>query len=221
MKTRFTLILALIAFCLVPQMTKAQKVELTPLYGYQLGAKLNYPGGFLRLDDGDQYGIALTVNTINDIGIEFWWMRQDAEMTIRDNIFVPFETRVSDMAVDWFQIGGMRYLDLPNEKIRPFGGVSLGLAVFTPSNPNLDLVDRSLGSTTRFSFAINGGVKIMMSERIGLRLQGQLLVPVEWGGIYIGIGSGGPSTGASLGSTILMGAFSGGIVIGLGGASGD
>ena len=139
-------------------------------------------------------------------------------MTIRDNIVAPFETKVSDMAVDWFQIGGMKTLPLPNEKIIPFGGASLGLAVFTPSNPNLDIVERSLNSTTRFAFAINGGIKIMASERVGIRLQGQLLVPVEWGGIYIGGGSGGVSSGVSLGSTILMGAFSGGIVIGLGGA---
>ena len=42
--------------------TYAQKLELTPIYGYQLGAKLNYRGGFVRLDDGDQYGVALGVN---------------------------------------------------------------------------------------------------------------------------------------------------------------
>jgi len=214
-------ILSIVAACLIfclPELSNAQKIELTPLYGYQLGAKLNYPGGFIRLDDGDQYGLALTVNVRPEMGIELFWLRQDAEMTIRDNIFVPFETRVSDMAVDWFQVGGVRYLQLQNEKIIPFGGASLGLAVFTPSNPNTDLVNQSLGSTTRFSFAINGGVKIMVNERIGIRLQGQLLVPVEWGGIYVGIGTGGPSTGASVGSSILMGAFSGGIVIGLGGS---
>ena len=52
----------------------------------------------------------------------------------------------------------------------------------------------------------------MFSERIGLNLQGNLMVPVQWGGFYVGVGSGGASSGVSLNSTTIVGGFSGGLV---------
>ena len=56
----------------------------------------------------------------------------------------------------------------------------------------------------------------MLSERVGINLQGNLLFPVEWGGFYIGAGTGGVSTGINTGTTIVMGGFSGGLVFRLG-----
>jgi hypothetical protein len=52
----------------------------------------------------------------------------------------------------------------------------------------------------------------MLSDRVGINLQGNLLFPVEWGGFYVGAGTGGVSSGINAGSTIVMGGFSGGLV---------
>ena len=41
----------------------AQVFEITPSYGYQFGTKIDYYGGYLRFEDGDQYAINLAVET--------------------------------------------------------------------------------------------------------------------------------------------------------------
>ena len=54
----------------------AQKVEITPQYGYQVGAKYNYYGGYLKLKSSDQYGLTFGVNATDDITVEFMWAQQ-------------------------------------------------------------------------------------------------------------------------------------------------
>ena len=209
------LFLVVIACMAMSPALMAQKIELTPMYGYQLGAKLDYGPGYLKITDGSQYGVTLNANIRDGIAAELSWWRQDAELRLKDKFDLPLETRLSDVAVDYFLLGAVKYAEL--NQFRPFAGFSGGLVIFTPNNENQDVLNRSLSSSTKFAFTFTGGIKYMISEKVGIRIQGQLLFPVEWGGIYVGIGTGGPSTGASLGSTIIQGAFSGGLIIGLGG----
>ena len=56
----------------------------------------------------------------------------------------------------------------------------------------------------------------MISEVVGINLQGNLLFPVEWGGVYVGGGTGGVSGGASVSTTTVIGGFSGGLIFRLG-----
>ena len=67
-------------------------------------------------------------------------------------------------------------------------------------------------NSTEFAFAFKGGVNIMISDMIGINLQGNLMFPVNWGGVYIGGGSGGVSGGVGVSSTTIIGGFSGGLV---------
>jgi len=56
----------------------------------------------------------------------------------------------------------------------------------------------------------------MISKVVGINLQFNLLFPIEWGGVYVGGGSGSVSGGVSTsGSTIIVG-FIGGLVLRLG-----
>jgi hypothetical protein len=68
----------------------------------------------------------------------------------------------------------------------------------------------------RFAIGIGAGMKVMFTERIGIRLQGRLLMPMYFAGVgfYAGIGTGGASSGLSLntGSVIFQGDFQGGLV---------
>ena len=56
----------------------------------------------------------------------------------------------------------------------------------------------------------------MFSEKIGLDVHIRALAPVTWGGIGVGVGTGGVSTGAYVGSSFISGDVGGGIVIRLG-----
>lgn len=203
-------VLVIILFAFVSFSGTAQAFEITPTYGYQLGGKLNYGSNYLKAADGGMFGITAGFEARRDYMIEVTYLNMATELRIRDRIISPGEQRLSDLKADWFMLGGTRYFT--NGNIKPFFGGQLGVSVFTPSDQDRDIVNRSLDSATYFSFGFKGGVVIMLTDSIGLNFQGSLLFPVEWGGVYVGIGTGGPSTGISAGSTIIMGAFSGGLV---------
>lgn len=188
----------------------AQSFEITPSYGFQFGTKLNYGRNYIKMKDSDQFGITIGHETYNEVMAEVSYVHQGTELRIRDTNLGPNELRISDLAVDWIQIGATKYFN--EEKVMPFFGGGFGLVIFSPKNENFDVVDRSLDSKTEFAFSFKTGVNIMFSEHIGLNLQGNLMFPVQWGGFYVGGGSGGISTGLSVSSTTVIGAISGGLV---------
>lgn len=188
----------------------SQTFEVTPSYGFQFGTKLNYGPNYLKVKDSDQFGITLGFETYNDMMAEISYVHQGSELRIRDSYLGPNEERISDLAMDWIQIGATKYFS--DDKIQPFFGGGFGLVIFSPKDENFDVVDRSLDSKTEFAFSFKTGVNIMFSEHVGLNLQGNLMFPVQWGGFYVGGGSGGVSSGLSVSSTTVIGSVSGGLV---------
>ena len=181
----------------------AQKVEITPHYGYQVGAKYNYYGGYIKLKSSDQYGLTFGINATDDITLEFMWAQQNSSVRIKDFQFYPSETELTDVVVNHYQLGAIHMFGY--NEARPFIGLSAGWSTF---NPDIDLYD----GTTTFTLGISGGLKYFFTNRIGIRIQSQLLMPVSWGGVYVGSGGGGVTAGGS----ILQLNFSGGLIVGLG-----
>ena len=190
-----------LAFVLVFSMdTQAQKFEITPQYGYQVGAKWNYYGGYVKLKSSDQYGLTANFSLSDNLQGEFFWAQQNSSVAVKDVIFYPKEEEVSDATVDHFQLGIIHMFGYSDA--RPFVGMSAGWSTFSPDEPEYN-------TTTSFSFGFTGGLKYFFSDHVGIRLQGQLLVPVQWGGVYLGTGGGGVYTGGS----ILQLKFSGGLIV--------
>jgi hypothetical protein len=100
-----------------------------------------------------------------------------------------------NIGINYAMIGGTRYAPV-NDKISGFGTFDLGVAW---SN-----ADESLQSENVTKFALGGrlGVRIMVSEKVSLRLHGQLLSPVQWAGGGFYFGTGGSGAGVTTGSTI-------------------
>ena len=211
MKNRFiaTLVMALLA-----TWGYSQAIEITPTYGYQFGAKLNYGSNYLKAKDSGMFGVSLGYEVRPDYMVEVSYFNMGTELRIRDRIASPTESRLSDLNIDWFMLGGTRYFG--NDKVKPFFGGQIGFSVSSPKNVDRDIAPNGLDSATKFSMGAKGGVVVMFSERVGLILQGHLLFPIQWGGFYVGAGTGGISTGVNTGTTIVMGGFSGGLVFRLG-----
>jgi hypothetical protein len=188
----------------------SQAIEITPTYGYQLGGKLSYGSNYLKADDSGMFGITLGYEVRSDYMVEVSYINMSTELRIRDRLASPTESRLSDLNVDWFMLGGTRYFG--NDQVKPFFGGQLGLSIFSPKNVDNDIAPNGLDSITKFSFGFKGGVVVMLSEVVGINLQGNLLFPVQWGGFYVGAGTGGISSGVNTGTTIVMGGFSGGLV---------
>jgi len=180
----------------------AQKLEITPQYGYQVGSKYNFYLGYYKLKASDQYGVTLDFSLRNDFQLEFSWIQQQTSVGVQ-NVEYPVEQEVSDITVNHFQFGAIRtfgYSDLI-----PYAGLSMGWSTFDPDR-------RNYGSNSTFTVGVNGGVKYFFSDHVGVRLQSQLLFPIEWGGIYLSTGGG----GISAGGTLVQLNFSGGLIIALG-----
>jgi hypothetical protein len=62
----------------------------------------------------------------------------------------------------------------------------------------------------------DGGVKIYLNDRIGIRLQTQLMMPLQYGGFSFYYGSGGGGSNMYVNSTIVEFGFTGGLIFRVG-----
>lgn len=191
--------------------TQAQRIDLSVDYGYQLGTKLKYGSNYLKGSDGGFFRGIAGFEVGSGTMLELTYMKMNTELLIRDRLISPSEDRLSDLSMDWIHIGSSRYFDSSSD-LTPFFGVSAGVTIFTPKNENLAITNRNLSSTTEFSFALKGGVIFNLSDVVGIKIQGDLMFPVSWGGLYVAGGPGGIGTGVAVSGTTVMGGFSGGLV---------
>lgn len=204
----------LICFSMIVSSTWSQSIEVTPSYGFQFGSKLNYGPNYIQIDDSDQYGLTLGFELDSDLMAEITYIHHSTQLNIRDVVLSPNQVRLSDFNADWILIGASKYF--ANEKVRPFAGGGLGLVFLAPKNENMSLINRSLDNQTKFTFSFKTGANIMITEAVGINLQFNLLIPIEWGGVYVGGGPGGVSGGVGASSSTLIAGFSGGLVFRLG-----
>ena len=214
--------IGLVVIFLYPAVSSAQgKFEITPFGGYMFGGKLRTYQGDLKIDDNANYGLLVDIAIAKDQKFEFFWSQMQSYAE-----FKPYygyeELRAGfDVNINYYQIGTVREVNM--DKIRPFGAFTLGAVYFNPkdivhqgNNPQ----DYQLQDSWRFSVSLGGGAKIWLSDRIGVRLQGRLLMPLYFQGVsmYAGIGTGGASTGISVGAgvPILQGDLTAGLIIALG-----
>lgn len=196
----------LISLILLSFSAIGQVIEITPSYGFQFGAKLGYGPNYLKMEDSSQFGINLGMETYTGLMAEVTYVNMSSALRIRDVVFSPSESKLADLNLDWFLIGATRYFK--QGKLKPFAGASLGFVVVSPSNENNTIIDNNLDSKTRFAFSFKTGVNILLTDIIGLNLQGNLYFPVNWAGVYVGPTGAGISTG----STVILGGFSAGLV---------
>lgn len=144
----------------------AQSVELTPFGGYRFG------GGFYELvtgqsvdvDGAGSFGVILDIPFRDTLQIEGFYTHQEARFTLPASLDAQ-RTRWS-VTVDHVHAGGLRELD--RGRVRPFLTGTLGLTRYASGGD----------SELRFSVAAGGGVKILPTEHVGLRLDGRLFVTI-------------------------------------------
>ena len=190
------------------------QIEITPQAGYQVGSKYSYYDGYMKLKASGHFGVTVDFD-INPIGaqIEVFYAFQDADFNIKDYFVFPYETFITKVNVHHIQAGFIQNFNY-DEPLRPFAGISAGVSVFNPQYVEHGGAGYGYdpASRTKFSFGFTGGVKYFFTERIGLRMQAQLLIPLEWGGVYYTGGGGAITTGGSL----LQLNFTGGLIFRLG-----
>lgn len=179
----------------------AQKLELTPIIGYETGAKVNTSAGYLRISDGMVYGGALNIGLGGGRYAELSYTHMGSNLSL-DGVV---REDICDLAVDYYSIGALQEM-MPDAKATPYGLFSLGVVNYRPTSGGYS-------SENKMHVSLAGGLKIRLSERIGVRLQARLLMPLYYGGAYFSVGTGG--SGFSVGGGIhgVQGDFTGGLVI--------
>lgn len=166
-------------------------VTLLTFESYTFADQFDTEYGTGKIEDGFQWGAGLEFGLSETMAVELIYQNLTTDVS-----YQGFDRRYNGSAViNYALLGGTRYMPV-NEKISGFGTFNAGVGWINP--------DESLSSENVTKFSLGGrlGVRIQTSEKLSIRLHGQLLSPVQWagGGFYFGTGGGG--AGVSTGSTI-------------------
>jgi hypothetical protein len=183
-----------------------QTIELTGFTGYQLGGTARLNDGDFKISNAQNYGGKIAADVIPGVMLEISYMRADT----KGRLF-PFTGEVSDyvnFSSNYIQFGGLKELDLG--RAAPFATVGAGLAVWAPKTSTLE-------TKVQFSATAGIGVKLWITEALGIRLQGSMLLPLVYNGFGFGcgIGTGGSGCSGNLYTRVtpFQGEFSGGLIV--------
>jgi opacity protein-like surface antigen len=138
--------------------------EITPFVSYRGGGNFDLKGSTasdVDLDDHGSFGIAVNLFPGQDKteSYELYYSRQETNVA-KSSPLAPF-----DLNVEYLHIGGT--LNLNDEApVRPYISGGLGLTRFSPQTGNG-------GDDSRFSLSLGAGLKLPISERFSVRLEGR------------------------------------------------
>jgi hypothetical protein len=201
----FLTLITLVALAASP--AAAQKVEINALTGYMFGASNDYYyntyNGNLYFEGSIMYGGAIDVDLRNNVMLELQYMFQPTKVRLEGSYDLD-DNGGGEVNNHLIQIGGLYSKDL-NQKASLFGGLMVGMEIFAPA-------DTKYESETRFLASLTGGAKIWLGEKVGLRLNGMLSMPMIFGGTGIYFGTGGAGYGVSTVVQLFQFSLGGGIV---------
>jgi opacity protein-like surface antigen len=140
---------------------KYNEFEITPFVGYMFGGEFEDPvdGAELDLDSATNFGVIL------DFAVESWRQYEllySMQSTELDGV-VPL-----DMDVQYLQIGGTVSYEEATRVI-PYFGMTVGATHFSPDETGLD-------DETKLSFSVAGGVRVPITDRIGVRFDARAFI---------------------------------------------
>ena len=209
MKNIITLLLIISSFSVYSQ------IEVSPMVGYFFGGRSQFYEGDIKIQDNIDYGIHLAFEMGAHSGAELSYTTSPsvAEWRPSFNYSEDFPARDFNMNTHIFLLGGYKGMELANDQVIGFVNFKGGAILYHPSEGNISDV-------WRFLISAGGGIKYFINDKIGLRIQANMYMPLYFNGagIYCGIGSGGSNCGASLNGTavIFQGDITGGLIFKLG-----
>jgi hypothetical protein len=207
--SRFTIagIMFVLLACVVPVSLHAQKAEISVLGGWMWNSKVNTSEGDIKISDRANFEGAIGYYIAPGVQAELSYTYTKVDATIDPDVGSTFAPGfLSDLAIHYFLVSGLREIETGNDKVVPYVLGSLGAAWVHPSNSVYD-------DAVRFAFGFGAGAKFLFSERLGLRLQARLLMPVFFSGVGFWFGTGGADVGVSGAIPLIQGDFSGGLTL--------
>ncbi|WP_346855909.1 hypothetical protein [uncultured Draconibacterium sp.] len=175
----------------------AQNIELTPIFGYTIAGKVDNYGRYLDVKDDALYGGLLSVQIDELSYFELSYERNDTKGSTR--------LKEIDLAVEHYQAGALK--EFSQGMVVPFAKITLGTSRYVQKSGGDERV-------WYFSTGIGAGAKVFLSERVGIRLFTNLMMPLEFdgAGFWCGIG-GGCSGGISFNVPVMHWDMGAGLII--------
>ena len=216
-----TILSVLLLCCFIPAMSQ----KTTRLNGYAVYvfddqfdsyySKSDYYEG--KIKGGLQWGVGLEFLPTPMNGIELIYLNH--QTTAPTDYWAPGQLAERhtnfDVSLNWAMLGFNRYMRKPGSQVEGFGGAMLGAAFINADNPD----NGNENSATKFAWGLKFGANIWASEKVAIKLQGQLMSAVQSAGGGLYFGTGGTGAGVSTYSSMYQFGLGGGIVFSLGGAA--
>ncbi|MEM6455064.1 MAG: outer membrane beta-barrel protein [Acidobacteriota bacterium] len=155
---------------LLPGVSLAGSFQIVPFVGARFGGEFesSYDDFFfddfdLEVEDGESFGVSVNVPLGRNLYLELLASRQDTELT--EGGFFLDEIPLFDLEVDYYHIG-IGYRWMPGQ-VQPYVVGTVGTTRFRPTESGFD-------DESRLSVAVGGGVQLMFTDNVGLRLDGRL-----------------------------------------------
>lgn len=135
--------------------------EITPFYGYMAGGEFEDPSTNTdrSLDESNNFGVIFNAAVDEWRHYELLYSMQSTEID---------GTLPIDLDVQYLQIGGT--VSNPDaERVIPYFGITVGAARFSPDQAGLD-------DETKLAFTVGTGVKIPLTDHVGLRFDARAFV---------------------------------------------
>ncbi len=212
--TKKIILSIIITLLLLPSVTRSQeKFELTPSIGYFFGGNIDFIQGDLKIRDEVSWGLTAGKPIRPGVVVEFAYtgMNSVASWSPYLGYGNEFPEQKFDVVVNYFNIGATQGSEIA-PGLHGFGGIYLGAAWFNAQSGIEDI--------WRFNISLGAGLKYYFTDKLGLRLQGNIRFPMFFsgGGFYCGIGSGGSGCGLNINSasSIIEGDLTAGLIFKLG-----
>jgi hypothetical protein len=199
LKIAVILIIAITLITAVPVRLKAQHLEFGPFAGYETSGKVYTSLGYLRVDYGVNYGGTISFGLDEDAQFEFSYNHMNSTLSLDNGEHIINSTPVN---VDYYMFGLVGAQRL-GDRFLPFYGGALGWVHYgTPSE--------KYNNESLFGINISGGMKFLITERIGIKVQARLLMPLYSSGYYFA-DPGGTGYGVTSTCVMVQGDFTGGL----------
>jgi len=160
-------LLALLVLVVATAAHAQSGVEFTPYFGYRGGGEINSdalnPFGNVEIDDSESYGLIVGFPIAPWAMIELEGSFQSSSLVEKGGDFQP-GFRIGDVDVDYYHVGFV--FQSPGPRLQGFGIFTLGATNIDPDLPDLT-------SETKFSTSFGGGLKLNLSQHLGLRVEGR------------------------------------------------
>ncbi len=204
------LTLMVIALFLAPATHSfSQTIDISPFYGWQMNGKVKFYQGEIKTDDNPLFGATMDVMLGQGTGLRLSYSRTETTSYFRPYFGYDLDFPATDFRIanEYYQIGTIKSIAKGN--IEPFGVFTLGAARYHALDLNVD-------DTWRFSITAGLGVKIFFNDKIGIKLQGDFMMPMYFSGVGFYFGSGGSGLSVNGYAPLIQGNFNGGFIFRLG-----